>query len=446
MNLATGWRVGGLWVAFAAAHAAALAGPQESRPSEVRGADLRGAESRPAETLHLRVDPDARAPAVVRLPLADQDIALDGPLVAAVEPGVGVVAQVVGAPGGAAGAGVHRELWLRAIGPWPGDEFDVTLRPSAAEPPASPAGADGSISLTARDGRAIARYWTSPAPLPDGVDPILARSGFLHPIHTPAGLVVTGDSPPAHRHQHGVFFAWTRTRRAGRPVDFWNLAAGQGRVEHAALDGFGVGPVASWLDARLRHVDLTATVDEEAVASAGGMPAGETAIDERWRVVAWEEAGRFVVEVISTQVAASPLEVLEYHYGGFAWRGPDSFTADRVSVRTDVADAGSGRGRAAADGARVRYCAVTGPIDDATATVVILAGPDNPRAPEPIRFHPDEPYFCFAPCRLGSFPMAPGAPRVTRYRIVAADGALDASELDALAAEYAAPTPVRVVR
>jgi lysophospholipase L1-like esterase len=68
-------------------------------------------------------------------------------------------------------------------------------------------------------------------PVPAGIDPIYARSGFLHPVCSPQGKEVTATFPLDHAHQHGIFGAWVKTTYAGREVDFWNLPGRTGRVE-----------------------------------------------------------------------------------------------------------------------------------------------------------------------------------------------------------------------
>jgi hypothetical protein len=82
--------------------------------------------------------------------------------------------------------------------------------------------------------------------------------------------------------------------------------------------------------------------------------------------------------------------------------------------------------------------ALCGPVaGGGEATIAILASPHNPRAPEPVRIHPTLPYFCFAACQQGAFTIEPGAPRETRYRIVAMDGPPDVARLEELWQEFA---------
>ena len=92
---------------------------------------------------------------------------------------------------------------------------------------------DDSIVIT-RSGRHVLTYHKT-AKVPEGVDPKYARSGFLHPISTPSGRVVTDDYPvPHHSHQHGLFFAWKKASVADRSLNFWEADKG-GEVRHAKV-------------------------------------------------------------------------------------------------------------------------------------------------------------------------------------------------------------------
>lgn len=270
-----------------------------------------------------------------------------------------------------------------------------------------------------------------------------ARAGYLHPVFTPSGAMVTGDYCTSHRHQHGVFTAWTRTRFEGREVDFWNAADQQGMVE---LTGFVAETDEASFVAALAHVDLTA-------------PGGpRTALEETWQVRAYALADATVIDLESQQSAlTSPLMVLEYHYGGFGVRGPEAWEgAGGAQAITS-----EGFGRADGNQTTARWVALSGAVADAAgagadrasgagagggsgagiATIAVLASPHNPRAPEPVRIHPTNPYFCFAACQQGTFMIEAGAPRLTRYRVVAMDGPPDIARLNELWQEFADAVP-----
>src|SRR5678816_2620607 len=44
---------------------------------------------------------------------------------------------------------------------------------------------------------------------PAGQDTNYKRSGFIHPLYTPHGQVLTRIQPPDHYHHYGIWNAWT---------------------------------------------------------------------------------------------------------------------------------------------------------------------------------------------------------------------------------------------
>src|SRR5262249_56290388 len=64
-----------------------------------------------------------------------------------------------------------------------------------------------------------------------GIKEAFKRAGYIHPVYSPSGRVVTDDYPSDHYHQHGIMFAWTKTEFEGRQPDFWNMGNGSGSVE-----------------------------------------------------------------------------------------------------------------------------------------------------------------------------------------------------------------------
>ncbi len=75
--------------------------------------------------------------------------------------------------------------------------------------------------------------------------------------------------------------------------------------------------------------------------------------------------------------------------------------------------------------------------DGALAGVTILCHPENFRFPQPMRVHPTEPFFCYAPQQLGEMAIEPGKPYVSRYQIIIADGAVSPEQADAWWEEWA---------
>lgn len=281
----------------------------------------------------------------------------------------------------------------------------------------------------------VLRYWVKPRPVPPGVDSIYERGGYLHPVRTPSGRVVTGDYPDDHKHHHGLWSAWTETRFRGRAPDFWNMGSGTGEVQVMALDSTWSGPVQAGLTARHRYVDRMG-------------PAPVTALYEEWtlRVYRVSTGGDrpdyrlFDLTVAQTTASNSPLILPEYRYGGVAVRGPDAwYGSDNARFLTSA-------GRTRADGNRSRglWNYFGGTVGGKRAGIAMLGHPTNFRAPQPLRIPEEMPYFTFAPSQLGQWRIAPGRPYEARYRFVTFDGPPDPALLDRLWRDYAYPPTVTV--
>jgi len=299
-------------------------------------------------------------------------------------------------------------------------------------PAAVAAVSEGDEVRVAWDGRPVLRYQGGKGVLPAGdVKPQFRRGGYLHTVVTPTGRIVTDDYPPDHRHHHGIWFAWTKTEFEGRKPDFWNMGDQTGTVEFESLGEVWSGPVHGGLRARHRYVDLSA-------------PHPKAVLKEIWetRVYAVGRGSRpyalFDVEVMQEAASASPLVLPEYHYGGLGFRGARAWNgAANAQFLTS-----EGKDRANGHGTRARWCHISGQVDGKVAGVAILGHPGNFRAPQPMRIHPDEPFFCFAPSQLGRWEIAPGASYLSRYRFVVFDGPADPAELDRLWNDYAQPPEV----
>lgn len=267
------------------------------------------------------------------------------------------------------------------------------------------------------------------------IKPEYKRAGYLHPIQTPGGTVVTDDYPPQHVHHHGVWTPWTKTSFQGRAPDFWNMGAKTGTVEFVALDRTWAGPVHGGFVARHRFVDLSA-------------PSPVVALNETWEVTGYDVApvagtALRVLELVVTQTCATqdPLILPQYHYGGFGYRGRGEwFGKDKANVLTSEGTTD----RVKANHERMRWVHLWGALPSGPAGMTVLGHPDNFRAPMPVRVHPNEPYVSFIPSQLGEWKIEPGKPYVARYRCVAFDGAPDRARLDALWNGYATPAVVKI--
>jgi len=350
-------------------------------PPTVRGADLLLRDEQSRETLPLQIGPDRQAWAILPTVPADQALRYR------IEPA------------------------LRASGP---------ARVTAVR--------DVSRVHMALDGRAVFTYVGEPGPLPAGVEEVFLRGGYLHPVYTPAGRRVTEDYPPNHRHHHGIWAAWTRTRVDGRAPDFWNMGDRTGRVEFERLGHVWSGPMVAGFETRHRYMDLSA-------------PTPRTILLETWQVraYAWPDRAHpahvFDLVVRQELVGTAPLALPTYRYGGVGMRGRHEWDG---AAKTFFVTA-TGRSRGAGHGTRATWAHMSGDLDGRRAGIAMLSHPENVASPQPMRIHPTEPFFNFAPQQAGPLTIRPGEVLTLRYRFVVTDGPPDAAWLDAMWQDYALP-------
>ncbi len=279
--------------------------------------------------------------------------------------------------------------------------------------------------IVIRDGtKEILSYQAEPGELPRADIPkTYIRGGYIQSLRTPSGQVITDDFPSNHLHHHGVWNPWTKTEFEGRKPDFWNMGAGTGKVDFVALDQVWEKDGKAGFQARHQFVDLTVTPSKVALL-------------ETWDVSATSAGDYYIVDFTSTQTCATefPLKLPEYHYGGLGFRGNSAWngeenckflTASGLTDRTKV------------NTSREKWCWVGGQLDGKTCGITILNHPGNFRFPQPIRAHPKEPFFCFAPQQLGDMEIVPGQKYVSRYRFVIADGEPDTKAAEKWWNEYA---------
>src|ERR1044072_5772006 len=280
-------------------------------------------------------------------------------------------------------------------------------------------------------GQQVFSFVAEPAGLPSpDIKPVFLRGGYIHPVYTPKGKIVTDDYPSDHYHHHGIWFAWTKTEFEGKHPDFWNVGDGTGRVDFEKVGKTLSGPVYAEFTSFQKYVALT-----------GETP--KTVLNEDWDVKVYNlGSDYFVFNIVATQecASASPLIFEEYRYGGMGVRGNREWKdKSKVSFLTS-----EGKTRNDGNATHARWCHIGGSVDGQLVGIAVLDHPSNFRAPEPLRIHPDDPYFNYAPSQMGRFQIDPGKKYVMRYRFVVSDGPPDAKLLDRLWNDYANPPKAEV--
>lgn len=305
-----------------------------------------------------------------------------------------------------------------------GAEYRIAARPPSAFPKVECVD-DGKALTISVAGKNVLRYNHAVVEQPD---PVFSRSGYLHPVWTPSGKVITNDSPKNHLHHHGIWSAWTSSEFEGRKSNFWESKEKQGRIECVKVEETFSGPVFGGFRSRHRFINLNG-------------PAGEkAALEEVWEVRVYALSDRFVFDLVSTQTCATdqPLVIKEYRYGGIGFRGAADWEG-KTGVEFLTSE---GKSRIDGHATTAKWCGATGKIGGADASIGFLCHPSDFRFPQPLRIHPDEPFFNWAVPQGGTFSIEPGKPYVARYRFVVADGRLTREDLDAAWTAYGAPPKV----
>jgi hypothetical protein len=135
------------------------------------------------------------------------------------------------------------------------------------------------------------------------------------------------------------------------------------------------------------------------------------------------------------------LIVHEYHYGGMAARGARGWNGQ---PEHDFLTS-EGFARKEGNHTRPNWVEMHGLVEGKPCGLAVFSHPANFRNPQPVRLHPQMPYFVFSPCVLGEFEIRPGVPYAARYLYFAHDGPPDGAVLKAIWQNYAEPPRVEWV-
>ncbi|MEM1227946.1 MAG: PmoA family protein [Planctomycetota bacterium] len=283
---------------------------------------------------------------------------------------------------------------------------------------------DETIRVTLR-GTPVLQYIKTSLPVPDGLPEHFSRSGYIHPVYTPTGQELTGDYPADHPHQHALFFAWTKSDFNGQKVDFWNQAKNLGKIEFREV-----------VSRTRQERQVAFTVKHAFMVKEGGQ--WMDVLHETWTVTVHQTpADHFLFDIVSVQqcVANQPVGLDQYHYGGMAIRGNAQWLKEKGDHHIEPGDlrysTSEGKDRWDGNHTRPNWVALSGRIDGQDVSAAVFCNPGNFRAPQPVRIHPNKPYFCFAPMVEGAFEIQPGEDYVSRYRYLVTSNAADVNMVQA---------------
>jgi hypothetical protein len=341
--------------------------------------------------------------------------------------------------------GFSAKLWFILPGETPaGTERSFLLKQEVLQ------AESGSLHLEKRQGqlrvvsleKPILDYQFKTMYPPEGINPLFKRSGFIHPLWSPGGQILTRIQAPDHYHHYGIWGPWTKTHIRGREVDFWNLLKGQGTVRFSSFLSQWEGPVFSGFKALQEHIDF------------GALGADQIAIREVLDVRVWNTTSPDVFLMDYTTTLNTPLDsgiMLDaYRYGGgIGFRATELWHKDNSSVLTS-----ENKDRLSADGTKARWCIIEGEseVDEGRSGILFMGHPSNREYPEPMRVWPvdanggrGDVYFEFCPIRHTDWMLEKGKDYSLKYRLLVFDGAVSAEEAEQYWQGFANPPRVEIV-
>ncbi len=271
------------------------------------------------------------------------------------------------------------------------------------------------VMVRTAEGRPVFEYRKKPSEKAKNNAPDFARTGYIHPLYSPSGKIITGDYAPDHPHQHGLFFAWTKSSFRGKPTEFWNQKKKLGDIRFHRF----LGKTESKKSLSLKFEQIF----------TAGKDSDQPILKETWKItVPKKKLPYYQFDLISIQSCATedPLLIEKYHYGGMAIRGNDQwFKLDKDGNPLGEMITSEGKNRENGNHTRPRWVAMHGPVDGQTCGVVVMNHPNNFRFPQWVRLHPSKPYFVYAPMVEEPFKISPDKPYISKFRYFTYDGTLD---------------------
>lgn len=323
-------------------------------------------------------------------------------------------------------------------------ELRLTEPDRTVEPPQTVDLQDnGEELLITLNGQPVLNYRYAVMDAPAGVDEIYARGGYIHPIWSPGGEILSRIQPPDHYHHYGIWNPWTQTEFEGRIVDFWNLAKGEGTVRSEHIPERIRGDVVGGFTALHDHIDFTGSDGEK------------VALNEEWDVDVWNvgdegEPEVWLIDFVSTLSPATsePLTILEYRYQGFSLRATERWNDENADLLTS-----EGYDKSNANATRARWIDVNGISDvpEGRSGILFMTHPGNFNFPEQLRIWPvgtnggvENVYINFNPAQDRDFILQPGNSYTLKHRMLVYDGTITPEIAERHWSDYASPPAVKV--
>ncbi|MEA1878388.1 MAG: PmoA family protein [Bacteroidota bacterium] len=332
--------------------------------------------------------------------------------------------------------------------------------PSQQHPQMTSAINDSTIILS-KNNNPILHYRHALLPPPPGQAEKWVRSGFIHPLYSPAGEVLTWVQPPDHLHHMGLWNPWTRVTWQGNHTDFWNLGDEQGTVRFKNIVGIESGEVYSEFRVVQDHLAFLKTKDPRPKTQDDERRKTKderrktfdrnevTVLSEEWIVRVWNISDGYFLDFTSvlTNVTDDTVSLDAYRYGGgLGYRATEKWNNSNSQVLTS-----EGKTWENGDATRAKWCRVSGDLDGVETGLLFMSDPGNYDFPQPMRIWPKNSiggvghqYFEFTPIREKAWILEAGKSYSQRYRIWINEGALPAEVADVAWQAYANKPTIKI--
>jgi hypothetical protein len=297
---------------------------------------------------------------------------------------------------------------------------------------------NGTLTITHGDSELLGYQYKTVYP-PIGIDTAYKRSGFIHPLFSPHGQVLTQIQPVDHYHHYGIWNPWTHVLFEKDTVDFWNLAKREGTVLFNNIVSIDEGPIFAEFKTLHEHVvfkesekDIIALTELQTVRVYNSANPDNYIID-------------FIIEL--NCATESSLVLLEYRYGGFSWRATEEWDSKNSQVLTS-----EGKNRNDADGSRARWVIIQGDIENDYAGIVMMSYPTNYNHPEPLRIWPEDQngkgdvFANFSPTKNKDWELKPGKTYTLKYRLFVFNGHMDKVTAESAWQSFAKENIIEIIK
>ncbi len=275
---------------------------------------------------------------------------------------------------------------------------------------------------------------------PPGINPLYGKSGFIHPLYSPKGNILTRIQPEDHYHHYGIWNPWTKIKIKSREMDLWNLVKGQGTVRYAGLQSTTEGELFCGIRLCQEHVDY------------GAKGADRVIMNETWSVknfpvlIDGKKCWLMMFNIQLNNAIDTVIELAKYRYGGgIGYRATEQWTNKNSRVLTS-----EGKARKDADASHARWCIAEGDFENSDRSgIVFFSHPGNRAHPEPMRVWPENAnngrgdlFFQFCPIRHKSWFIETGKTYVQKYMMVVYDGSMNPETAEQIWQFYAHPPSI----